>query len=187
MGTMTIDLTELLAEALAAEKAAADAALTEQEKAYHMALGRRAKALEEWAATERTRREVVGGNKEFAARKAAAGRYLVRAVDLVSFFPFGEAPTADRMPNGGIIVVRSPLPVRQEAMTREMELKKRPVEAILIDLVVDSTVDPSALDEEEAAKIRPFFEAYPGAGTNAANIVLELGGLRQAADKRGRG
>jgi hypothetical protein len=31
-----------------------------------------------------------------------------------------------------------------------------------------------------------FFGAYPGAGANAGNIVLELGGLRQKADKRGR-
>lgn len=186
MGT-PIDLVALLAETEAEEKASKAVELTEEEKAAHLLLERRSKAREERATAEKARREVDGGTREAIARKAAAGRYLVRAVDLVDFFPFGEAPSTDRLPGGGVIIVRSPEPARQETMTREMEVKKRPVEAILIDLLVDSIVDPSPLDVEASALIRPFFEAYLGAATNAANVVLELGGLKQTQDKRGRG
>ena len=82
-----------------------------------------------------------------------------------------------------MIIVRSPLPEKQAAVSREMEAKKRPVEQILTDLVIDSTIDPAPLDVEAGAVLRAFFGAYPGAGANAGNIVLELGGLRQKADK----
>ena len=182
----TIDLTALLAEAEAEEKAAGAVELSEEEKAAHLLLERRAKAREARAALGKARREVEGGLREAAARTAAGGRYLVRAIDLVDFFPFGEAPSDDRLPTGGVIVVRSPLPEKQAAVSREMEAKKRPVEDILRDLVIESTVDPAPLDVEAGALLSAFFGAYPGAGANAGNIVLELGGLRQKADKRGR-
>lgn len=181
-----IDLTALLAEAEAAEAAEKAAELSEEQKAAHIALERRAKAREGEAAKKKAAREVDGGTREAEARKAAGGRYLVRAIDLVDFFPFGEAPSDDRLPTGGVIVVRSPLPEKQAAVSREMEAKKRPVEDILRDLVIESTVDPVPLDVEAGALLSAFFGAYPGAGANAGNIVLELGGLRQKADKRGR-
>lgn len=179
-----IDLAALEAEAVAEEKAADAVALSEDEKRAHEILERRAKAREKKAADERARREVDAGTRELAARKAAGGKYLVRALDLVSFFPFGEAPA--ELPSGGVIVVRSPTPEVSAEMTREVDAKKRPYESILIDLLVASVVDPAPLDVDRAAMLRPFFEAYPGAGVNAAGIVLELGGLKQKADKRGR-
>ena len=177
----TIDLKALEAEALAEEAAAKVVELSADEKAAHFFLERRAKAQEERAAAEQKRREVDAGGRELVARQVAGGRYLVRAVDLVSFFPFGQAPPADKLPGGGVIVVRNPTPERQEAMTREVEAKKKTMDQILVDLAIDCTIDP-----KDDALTRTFFEAYPGAGTNTANVVLELGGLRQKADKRGR-
>ena len=176
-----IDLKALQAEAEAEEAAAKVVELSDVEKEAHAYLERRAKAKEDRAAAEQKRREVDAGGRELVAEKAAAGRYLVRAVDLVSFFPFGQAPPADRLPGGGVIVVRNPTPERQEAMTREVEAKKKTMDQILVDLAIDCTIDP-----KDDALTRTFFEAYPGAGTNTANVVLELGGLRQKADKRGR-
>ena len=181
-----IDLVALLAETEAEETAAKAVELSEEQKAAHLLLERRAQAREARAAALKAAREVDGGTREAVARKEAAGRFLVRAIDLVDFFPFGEAPLDDRLPTGGVIIVRSPLPEKQAAVSREMEAKKRPVEQILTDLVIDSTIDPAPLDVEAGAVLRAFFGAYPGAGANAGNIVLELGGLRQKADKRGR-
>ncbi len=189
-----IDLVALLAETEAEETAAKAVELSEEQKAAHVLLERRAQAREARAAALKAAREVDGGLREAAARTAAGGRYLVRAIDLVDFFPFGEAPSGDRLPTGGVIIVRSPLPEKQAAVSREMEAKKRPVEDILRDPVIESTVDPvppalkdpAPADVENAALLSAFFGAYPGAGANAGNIVLELGGLRQKADKRGR-
>lgn len=176
-----IDLKALQAEAEAEEAAAKVVELSDVEKEAHAYLERRAKAKEDRAAAEQKRREVDAGGRELVAEKAAAGRYLVRAVDVVSFFPFGQAPPADRLPGGGVIVVRNPTPQRQEAMTREVEAKKKTMDAILVDLAIDCTIDPT-----DDPLVRTFFEAYPGAGTMAANVALELGGMRQKADKRGR-
>ena len=181
-----IDLVALLAEAEAEEAAAKAVELSEEEKAAHEVLTRRAKAREEKAAAELARREVDAGVREALARKAAGGRYLVRAIDVVSFFPFGEAPPAEQLPSGGVIVVRSPTKEASAEMTRETDAKKRAIEPILTDLLLKSIVDPDPADIEASAILRPFFEAYPGAAANAANIVLELGGLKMKADKRGR-
>lgn len=175
------DLKALQALAETEEAAAKGVELTDDEKAAHAFLERAAKAKEDRAVVEQKRREVDGGARELVARATAAGRYLVRAVDLVSFFPFGEAPSADRLPGGGVIIVRNPTPERQQAMTREVETKKKTMDEILVDLAIDCTIDPV-----NDPLVRPFFEAFSGAGTNTANVVLELGGLKQKADKRGR-
>lgn len=182
-----IDLKALRAQAEAAEAAAKSVGLSDEEKEAHELLERAAKAKEDHAAAEQARREVDGGSRALVAAEAAGGRYLVRALDLVSFFPFGEAPALEKFPSGGVVVVRSPDRDVMARQTREVDAKKRPYEAILLDTLVDSIVDPAPADVAEAAKIRPFFEAFPGACANAAGVVLELGGLKMKADKRGRG
>ena len=180
-----IDLKALEAEALEAEALAAAAEPTEEEKKAHAFLERRAVVREKAAGAAREKREVDGAIREGAAKKTAGKSYLVRAVDLVSFFPFGEAPPIEQFPGGGVIIVRNPSPDRQAAVTSAMEAKKRKLEPIFIDLVCDTTVDPAPEDVGGGAMLRAFLEAYPGAASNAAGIVLELGGLRQEAAKRG--
>jgi molybdopterin converting factor small subunit len=181
-----IDLTALEAEAVAEEKAARAAELNDNEKKAHELLERRAEAKSKRFEAERARREVDAGAREAAARAVAGDRYLVRAIDLVSFFPPGTAPTSDRLPTGGVIVVRSPTEEASKQMTRDQEAKKKSADTILLDVLLSSVVDPSPGDVEASAAARPFFEAYPGAAANAAGVVLELGGLRQEAAKRGR-
>ena len=77
----TIDLTALLAEAEAEEKAAGAVELSEEEKAAHLLLERRAKAREARAALGKARREVEGGLREAAARTAAGGWIVVELND----------------------------------------------------------------------------------------------------------
>lgn len=177
-----IDLTALEAEAVTEEKAARAAELNDNEKKAHELLERRAEAKSKRFEAERARREVDAGAREAAARAVAGDRYLVRAIDLVSYFPPGTAPTADRIPSSGVVVVRSPTEDASRQMTRDQDAKKKALDTILLEVLLASVVDPTSEDP----LLRPFFEAYPGAAANAANVVLELGGLRQEAAKRGR-
>lgn len=180
-----IDFAALEAAAKEAEAEASAAALTEEEAAKHALLQRIAEAKGKRFEQERARREVDAGQREIAAQAAAKGRYLVRALDVVSFFPPGTAPSADRLPTGGVIVVRSATVDAHKQFVADQEAKRKTADVMLVDLLLASIVDPAASDEA-AAILRPFFEAFPGAGANAGNVVLELGGLRTAQDKRGR-
>lgn len=175
---MPINWDALEAETKAAEKAADDVALNEDEKRKHALLERVARAKAARADAEKARREILAGEKVASAQEATGGQYLVRAIDLASFFPFGEAPTVDRLPGGGVIIVRSPTEKAAAAWNKSVKPNKDN-SAAFVDLAIASTVDPGPDDP----LLRAFFDAYPLAGTNAGNIVCELGGLKIATDK----
>lgn len=154
-----------------------------EESAYHERI---AKANEEAAAADRIRRANDGKAREMAAETTAAGRYLVAAVDLVECFSLGKAPPVEKLPTGGVIIVRSPEPEASDTFTREYEHKKRPLSDIFADLLCASVVDPKP-DSPDGAKLRAFCDAFKDAAIDAGATVRKLGGAKAREDKRGRG
>lgn len=184
-------LEELKAEAEAAQAESAASALTPEETEEAGWLAKSAAAREDKAANDRTRRMLDGKAREKIAVAAAAGKYLVRAVDIIDLFPVDvKAPDPKTLPGNGVIIVRSP-PTQPRDMLgdffREIEHKQRSMPEIYADLVVASTVDPDvAKDDVKGAVLRAFCEAYSGACIKVGDQVSELGGLRSKSDKRGR-
>lgn len=173
-------------------KSAADAklraakVLTPEQEELAAALAEETDAKEALALEEAKLRALdMHGRTEAAAAKAG-GAHLVAGVDLVALFPAGKAPPAGQLPGGGVLIVRSPPPVAIDALNRDVEHKQKPLSAILIDLLMASTVDP-APDGADGIKLREFAERYPDAAGQAAQKARELGGAKSAADKRGRG
>ena len=176
----------LEAEALEVEAAARLAELTPEEQRIAAALARKAAAAEAMAAAARTRRGTALATREAAARVKAAGRYLVKGIDLVDLFQLGAAPDAAKVPGDGVVIVRSPLPERLKAFQTEAEHKARPLADIFADLLCDSVIDPDPSQPANGAKLRAFCDAYPGAAIGAGDVVAKLGGSKAQADKRGR-
>lgn len=182
---MALDLSALEAEAAALETAAKSIALSEDERKLADALARIAKAREDKAQTEKARREILRVEREQAARRRFPAGVLVKGIDLFDFFPADAQPSADLMPGGGVIVVRSPEPSRYDAAAAELEHKRRSIASVLADLLIDSTVDPDVDDKAAGAVLRAFCENFKGAATLAGDEVYKLGGARARADKRG--
>lgn len=181
-----IDIEALEAEAAAEEAAASAVKLSEDEQRAAAAIARFAKAREERAAAEKSRRGLDLAAREKRAR-AAYPKQLVKGVDLVDLFPLGSSPSAEQLPGGGVIVVRSPDPQRLKSFHTEVEHKARPVADIYADLLCESTVDPDPQKDAAAGVLlRAFCDAYPGAAIGAGDVVAKLGGSKAQADKRGR-
>lgn len=167
----------LAVEAVAlSEDERTEAELHEQERA----------AVEEAAAAATTRRALDLRTREAAAEAAAGGAYLVQGIDLVALFPLGKAPPLDRMPTGGVIIIRSPTSACADTLAREVEAKKRPLHALVLDMLAASTIDPKP-NTEGHVLLQGWGAAYPEAASAAGGVVRKLGGAKLAEDKRGRG
>lgn len=177
---------QLEADALAAEQAAEASKLTPDEQRAQQAIARIEKAREEKAAADRARRSALLVEREARARTQAGTRYLVKGIDVVDLFPLGTVPAGLQFPGDGVIVVRSPEAERMNSASAEIEHKKRPMAAIMADLLLDSTVEPDPRDPAHGAKLRAFFDSFTNAATAAGSVVLELGGMKSRGDKRGR-
>lgn len=180
-------LAALQARAQLAEAAAKSKELSADEKLEAEFLAREARAREDMAAADKVRRENLLADREAAARIAANGAYLVKGIDLVALFPFGEAPPITAFPTGGVVVVRSPYPEAMNAFYREGEHRKSPVAALYTVLLCDSTIDPEKDNPVEHGKLRMLCENYPPLAIAAGDVVAKLGGSKVEADKRGRG
>lgn len=183
---MSLDLEAMEKEAADEEAAARAEALTPDEQRQAGVLARLAKAREERAAAARVRRANDLGTREAKARGVVPAGVLVKGIDLYELFPLGEAPPAEHFPGAGVIIVRSPIADRLKSFHAETEHKKRPLADIFTDLICDSLVDPDPAKEGAGAKVRAFFETYPGAAIGAGDMVAKLGGSKAAVDKRGR-
>lgn len=180
-----VDLEALKARVAAAKQAAEAVALSKLEAEAHKLLEEEAELKGQRFEAERKRREIEGSEREAAAREAAKGQYLVRVIDVVSFFDPGQAPSADRLPAGGVIVVRSPTEEANKAYTKDLEAKKKSHETMNRELLFKCIVDPGPEDAENAAVTAAFFTAFPGAVTNAYLVVQALNGMRSEMAKRG--
>lgn len=177
---------QLEADAAAAEQAAEAAKLSPEEQRAQQAIARIEKAREEKAAADRARRAALLVEREARARASAGTRFLVKGIDVVDLFPLGTVPAGLQFPGDGVIIVRSPEPERMNSASAEIEHKKRPMSAIMADLLIDSTIDPDPRDPMHGAKLRAFFDTFTNAATQAGSVVLELGGMKSRGDKRGR-
>ncbi len=182
----TIDIEALENEAAEEEAAAAAVKLTDDEQRIAAALARREKAREARAAADKARRDIDMAARLKAAAAMAGKRYLVRGVDLVSFFQSDAVPPIEQIPGHGVLIIRSPEPARFDVANAEIEHKKRPMSAILSDLLCESVIDPDVVkDPAEGMRLRAFCDAYKGAATLAGDEVYKLGGAKGKADKRG--
>lgn len=182
---------ELDRELAEAQAAAAAAELTpeEAERARKLAALEEAKAAKREAGKKR--RAIAGAELEREARAEAAGRYQVRYFDLGGLLP---DVSADQIPAGGVIVLRTHPAKAKQAWDREAEAKERPLAEINADLVCASIVRPKMVTEgshtpsPEAIRFRAWLESDMGNGIANQLLapVLELGGARVAEVKRGR-
>jgi hypothetical protein len=173
--------------ALAAE--AAKSALTEQEQEEARLIEETKKHVEAAAAAAATRRGLdLEARTERARSRLPAGTHLA-GVDLVALFPADSPPPPERLPNGGVIVLRNPPDAADKAAAKEIEAKVKAMSTISAELVVASTVDPDVQGPDgggaEGMKLRAFLDAYGPATLVLGGKVRELGGARVLADKRG--
>lgn len=182
---MALSLADLRKKREEAEAAAKAAALSPDEKALADELEATRRAEEDKAAADRARRTIDMEERVMKARAAFPASVTVKGLDLVDFFPLGCAPPAEKLPNGGVIVIRAPEPDAIDAASAEIEIKRRPLSAILGEMLCSCVVDPPA-ESAEAAKLSAFVGAYRGAATNAGDEVYKLGGMKAQAIKRGR-
>ena len=180
------DIDDLKAQIAAAKAQADGSALTEDEVGQAKLLAE----LDEHKAKLRNARvqraAIAVAAAESAARKVAAGRYLIKGISLVDLL--AEADPKD-LPGNGVIVVRSPPTEPRDCLAdymAEAEQHERPLPDITIDhLVIPSIVFP---DIETDASIRQFFDSTRGKGSaiTVGNAVTALGGMAQRQAKRGR-
>src|SRR5512147_2513203 len=183
-----VTIEELERQAAEAEAAATSIGLSEEERRRAAAVARIEKARETRRMAEKARRDLDRVEREEKARTSAAGRYLVRAIDLVDLFRPGASPPVEQLPGGGLLVIRSPERVRLNAANADIEHKRRPMTDILTDLLVGTNpsdscvVDPDLAAPGEGAKLRAFCERYGGAATLAGDECYKLGGGKAQAD-----
>ena len=182
---MALSLADLKKKREAAEADAKASELTDDEKAIADELEGLRRAEENKAAADRARRMIDLEDRVMRARATMPTSITIKGLDLVDFFPLGCAPPADKLPNGGVIVIRAPEPDAIDAASAEIELKRRPLSSILGDMLCACVIDPPA-EHAEAAKLSAFVAAYRGAATNAGDEVYKLGGMKAQAIKRGR-
>lgn len=188
--TLSAPITDRLAEAR--ERAAAAAArkarsaLTPDEQELHRLTLQEAEDTAAALAAENARREIHGTALEAEARREAAGKYLVKAVDIAK-----RLPTADPelLPGKGVIVIRSAPPDALRDFLREAEAKERDLPAISVALVCQSIVRPKVDAPGAGEKLQAFFESDLGIGlaTSLADEAAALGGAVAKQAKRGRG
>lgn len=191
---MATALEEARERARAAKEAAAAAKLTDEESELARYREEEEAANAELRSSNAVRRANELKTRETAARKVAAGKYLVRGVDLADHLP----PEADlaTVPNRGLWVVRSPTREAVRSMNADIEAKDKPQDVWTADLVCASVVDPpngaalnaSDADKAAGAEVRGFCddERNMGAVTQLANHVTDLNGTKQKEAKRGR-
>lgn len=183
-----INIDQLEAEAATEEAAAAQVTLSDDDKRIAAAFARKAKAREDRAAVEKTKRQNELAIQEAAARAKAPKGVLVKGVDLVDLFPLGEAPPAELMPGNGVLIVRDPVN-GLGGFHREIEHKKKDVWEVYTELLCHpgNVLYPDVQkDDAEGMKLRQFCERYNGAAIGAGDVVAKLGGSKAQADKRGR-
>lgn len=184
-----MDLETLKAQHAAAKARQAKAALSQDEIDHAKLMAEIVEAEAEARTAEATRRSIQGSALEEAARKVAAGRYLVKYFDLAALLP--EAPP-EKLPGEGMLVVRSPPTVPVDALAqfyREVEAAERSHVDIYADLVCESVVYPDISNPAAGEFFRSFIESSIGRGTamGVGDAVTALGGVRGKRTKRGRG
>jgi hypothetical protein len=140
--------------------------------------------------SHREARALRGLEEEAEERKAAAGKYLVKAIDIAALLPGLTEEQVKALPGEGVIVVRSPPVHPTDALAgflREIEAGKEAHPDIYAELVCESTVRPK-LKPGTAEAYREFWSSSLGRGTviTVGDQVAELGGMRGRAAKRGR-
>lgn len=167
----------------------AKATLSEEESEIAKTLAQIAEKKAERLAAEKARRALRGAELEAEARKAAAGKHLVKYFDLAELLPDADP---EKLPGEGMLVVRSPATVPVDALGqfyREIEAHERPHTDIYVDLVCSSVVYPDLSNQETGMLFRNFLESSVGHGTamTIGDVVSTLGGVRGKRTKRGRG
>jgi hypothetical protein len=119
------------------------------------------------------------------ARARFPEHVLLKPVDLVGCFELGLAPPSSKMPNGGLVVVRSPEPDVYHTAARELETKARDMALVLADLFLGCVVEPDP-QGVEALKLSEFVKNFPAVATSLGNEIYSLGGMKAQAIKRGR-
>lgn len=192
MLTLAEQLAALTAEAAQIE---ADAAPLGAEEQAIADAHERIKAAKQTRAVNAARRRGI----DMAARLATArtrfpADVMLEGVDLVALFPLGSPPPAEKLPNGGVVIVRNPEPAVESNLLVELEHKNGPgarkVDALLIDLLLKSVVDPDAgagdAGGAEGMRLQAFCASYPAAAVQAAGVCRRLGGAKAQESKRGR-
>lgn len=135
----------------------------------------------------RTRRADEGAMREAEARKAAAGAYLVKYVDVAALIPDLDP---EKIPGKGVFVVRSPATKPRDVLgdlMREITYNgtdAKPHTKLYADLACECTVYPATTDESGIA-LRKFVDAFGGAAMGIGNVITDLGGLHAKEAKRG--
>jgi hypothetical protein len=184
-----MSLDELKAELEREQALLAKSALSDEQAEHAKLLIALAETKAERQASQKAQRVLRRAELEADARKAAAGRYLVKAFDLAALLPDVEQ---EKLPGGGVLVLRSPPITPIDALAqfyREAEAHERPLPDIYVDLVCASVVFPDVAQRETGMSFRDFFESSIGRGTalTVGDAVTELGGARAKRTKRGRG
>jgi hypothetical protein len=194
MPTIAEQIAALEAEALVLEAEAKAAEPTADELALAAARERATAARQTKGAHAALRRSNDMAARLAAARTRVPSGTMLQGVDLVALFPLDSPPPADKLPNGGVIIVRNPDPTVESNLLVELEHKNGPraklIDALLIDLLCKSVVDPdvSAADAggAEGTKLQAFCAAFPAAAVQAAGVARRLGGAKAQEAKRGR-
>lgn len=163
-------------------------ALSDAERAEVERIKAEQDAIADLARLRASKRALALAARVEQAQTTAAGAYRVEGVDLVGLFPLGKAPPLESFPSGGVVVVRNPAPETVKRLAKEVEHKAqgRDLHALLLDVLVASTVDP-ARNTPDHVTLQAWGAAHPEAASVAAGVVRKMGGAKLAEDKRGDG